>query len=116
GTRAPGRCVGRDRPPGARLGAALLPAILVLLSGAARAEDGGASTPPGPEAPKGPVETVEVRDSAGEMAAMDTTAFATVIRAEDFADRITSVTELLRDLVGVQVRGLGGEFATISIR
>src|SRR5439155_26309093 len=90
GTRAPGRCVVRARPPGGRLGAALLPAILILLPGAARADDGGASTPPGPAAPKGPVETVEVRDSAGEMTVMDTTAFATVIRAEDFADRITS--------------------------
>ena len=99
------------RTRGGRAGprALLLPALLALLTGAARADDGGA-------APKGPVETIEVRGSADEPGVMDTTAFATVIRAEDFADRITSVTEILRDLVGVQVRGLGGEFATVSIR
>jgi iron complex outermembrane receptor protein len=99
------------RTRGGRAGprALLLPALLVLLTGAARADDGGA-------APKGPVETIEVRGSADDGAVLDTTAFATVIRAEDFADRITSVPELLRDLVGVQVRGLGGEFATVSIR
>ena len=89
--------------------ALLLPTLLVLLTGTPRADDGGA-------APKGPVETIEVRGSADDAAVLDTTAFATVIRAEDFADRITSVPELLRDLVGVQVRGLGGEFATVSIR
>ena len=99
------------RTRGGRAGprALLLPALLVLLTGAARADDGGA-------APKGPVETIEVRGSADDAAVLDTTAFATVIRAEDFADRITSVPELLRDLVGVQVRGLGGELATVSIR
>ncbi|HXU11647.1 MAG TPA: TonB-dependent receptor [Candidatus Binatia bacterium] len=67
-------------------------------------------------APERPVERVEVRGNREGEAALDTTAFATVIRAEDFAGRVTSVTELLRDAVGVQVRGLGGEFATVSIR
>src|SRR6266508_4655886 len=89
----------------------------MLLAGAAvaRAED---SPPPPPAAstPEGPVEKVEVRGDADETAGLDTTAFATVIRAEDFAGRVTSVPELLRDLVGVQVRGLGGEYATVSIR
>jgi outer membrane cobalamin receptor len=98
------------------LRAALLPALLIQLHGAARADDGGAATPSSPPVAEGPVETIEVRGSADGTAVMDTTAFATVIRAEDFADRITSVPELLRDLVGVQVRGLGGEFATVSIR
>ena len=106
---------------GRRLCAALLPALLVLLPQAARAGDDSsppaASPPPAsPPAPQGPVERIEVRGSGDEAAVMDTTAFATVIRAEDFADRVTSVQELLRNLVGVQVRGLGGEFATVSIR
>src|SRR2546425_254518 len=106
------------RTRGGRAGprALLLPALLVLLTGAPHADEGGAATPSTPEAPKGPVETIEVRGNEDGAAVLDTTAFATVIRAEDFADRITSVPELLRDLVGVQVRGLGGEFATVSIR
>src|SRR5437773_884890 len=106
------------RTRGGRAGprALLLPALLVLLTGAPHADQGGAATPSTPEAPKGPVETIEVRGNEDGAAVLDTTAFATVIRAEDFADRITSVPELLRDLVGVQVRGLGGEFATVSIR
>ncbi len=94
--------------------ALLLSALVVPVSGSAMAED--ASTPSPPAPPQGPVETIEVRGSADEAGGMDTTAFATVIRAEDFADRMTSVPELLRDLVGVQVRGLGGEYATVSIR
>ncbi len=114
--RARRRRVPGWRIPGPRLRAALLPLLLILLRGAAHADDGGAATPSSPPAPKGPVERVEVHGSADEAAVMDTTAFATVIRTEDFADRVTSVPELLRDLVGVQVRGLGGEFATVSIR
>jgi outer membrane cobalamin receptor len=66
--------------------------------------------------PRGPVETIEVRDSAEGPAALDPTAFATVIRAEEFEGRVTSVPELLREAVGVQVSSLGGEFATVSIR
>ena len=65
--------------------------------------------------PSPPVETVEVRESADRVAA-DPAAFATVIRPEDFADRITTLPELLRDAVGVQIKSLGGEFATVSIR
>ena len=93
----------------------LLSLMLLVGAAAARAEE----APPPPAAdptPQGPVEKVEVRGDAEEAATLDGTAFATVIRAEDFEGRVTSVPELLRDLVGVQVRGLGGEFATVSIR
>lgn len=88
-------------------------ALALLWSGVVAAEE--APAPPRP-APQGPVEKVEVRDSAGETAPLDPTAFATVIRAEDFAGRITTVEDLLRQSVGVQVKSLGGEFATVSIR
>ena len=93
--------------------AALLLALWLPLSVAVADEDS-----PAPEsAEEGKViERVEVRGSAEGPAAVDATAFATVIRAEDFAGRVTSVPELLRDAVGVQVRSLGGEFATVSIR
>jgi iron complex outermembrane receptor protein len=67
--------------------------------------------------PQGPIERVEVRESVERLdAALDSTAFATVIRAEDFADRVATVEELLRESVGVQVSSLGGAFATVSIR
>ncbi len=67
--------------------------------------------------PQGPIERVEVRENAEpRRPALDPTAFATVIRAEDFADRVTTVEELLRESVGVQVSSLGGAFATVSIR
>jgi iron complex outermembrane receptor protein len=88
--------------------AALLLALCLPVSVAVADEDS--------PAPQGPVETIEVRGTAEGPATLDTTAFATVIRAEDFAGRVTSVPELLRDAVGVQVRSLGGEFATVSIR
>lgn len=101
--------------------ALLLAGQVLVVAAAARAEDAAppASTPapaPSPAAAQGPIETIEVRGSSDEAAGLDTTAFATVIRAEDFADKVTSVPELLRDMVGVQVRGLGGEYATVSIR
>ena len=67
--------------------------------------------------PQGPLERVEVRESAEPLsAALDSTAFATVIHADEFADRVTTVEELLRETVGVQVSSLGGAFATVSIR
>ncbi|MGH9798677.1 MAG: TonB-dependent receptor plug domain-containing protein, partial [Candidatus Polarisedimenticolia bacterium] len=53
---------------------------------------------------------------AEDPALLDPTAFATVIRAEDFAHRIVSLADLLRETTGVQVKSLGGEFATMSIR
>jgi len=96
-----------------RLSPALLAAGLLLggLGGDALAED-----PAPDDAPQGPIEHVEVRGEAGSAAPLDPSAFATVIRAEDFADRVTSVPELLREAVGVQVLSLGGDFATVSIR
>jgi iron complex outermembrane receptor protein len=116
-TRVAGGGGARRRAGRGPVPAAVLPVLLTLFSRMATADDASAPLPPPPApAPQGPVERVEVRGSADEAAGMDSTAFATVIRAEDFADRMTSVPELLRDLVGVQVRGLGGEYATVSIR
>ena len=91
---------------------ALLASLALVAAGRARADD---AAPPAGVAPPPPVERIEVRESA-DRAASDPAAFATVIRPEDFADRITSLPELLRDAVGVQVKSLGGEFATVSIR
>ena len=113
-----------------RTPALLAPAVALLLLGAeARADDGEASpttpattvppasaAPSSSTAPPGMVEKVEVTSSAEGPAALDPTAFATVIKAADFADRVTSVPELLRESVGVQVQSLGGEFATVSVR
>lgn len=70
----------------------------------------------GEERPKGPEERVVVRGDADGSGPLDPTAFATVIRAEDFAGRVTTLPELLRATVGLQVKSLGGEFATVSIR
>jgi iron complex outermembrane receptor protein len=67
------------------------------------------------ETPSAPIETVTVSAEA-ERAVADPTAFATVIRASDYADRITTLPDLLSEAVGVQVKSLGGEFATVSIR
>src|SRR3989442_14719286 len=64
----------------------------------------------------GIVEMVDVKSSAERPPALAPYAFATVIEAADFADRVTSVPELLRESVGVQVQSLGGEFATVSVR
>ncbi|HET6278509.1 MAG TPA: TonB-dependent receptor, partial [Candidatus Polarisedimenticolia bacterium] len=69
------------------------------------------------EEPEGPIERIEVRESGGPLdAALDSTAFATVIHADDFADRVTTLEELLRETAGVQVSSLGDAFATVSIR
>lgn len=116
--------------PGRRVPALLLAGLLLVkVQSAARAESapssGTATAPesqeaeqarPRTDAPLSPVERVEVRGEAGPAAPLDPSAFATVIRAEDFADRITSIPELLREVVGVQVHSLGGDFATVSIR
>ena len=67
------------------------------------------------EAPQAPVETVTVTGEAAT-AASDPSAFATVLRAADWADRIASLPDLLRDVAGVQIKALGEEFATVSIR
>ncbi|HEX9427663.1 MAG TPA: TonB-dependent receptor plug domain-containing protein, partial [Candidatus Polarisedimenticolia bacterium] len=68
------------------------------------------------EAPQGPVERVTVNGQGETAAPLDPTAFATVIHAEDFADRLTSVEELMREAVGVSVQSLGGAYATVSVR
>ena len=73
--------------------ALLLAGQVLVVAAAARAEDAAppASTPapaPSPVAAQGPIETIEVRGSSDEAAGLDTTAFATVIRAEDFADKV----------------------------
>src|SRR5260221_679661 len=52
------------------------------------------------EAPQGPVERVTVNGQGETAAPLDPTAFATVIHAEDFADRLTSVEELMRGAAG----------------
>ncbi len=77
-----------------------------------------ATEPVDEEAPaiQSPVERIEVRGDTDGIAPLDPSAFATVIRAADFAGRVASVPELLRETVGVQVQSLGGEFATVSIR
>ncbi|PYS96320.1 MAG: hypothetical protein DMF50_05130 [Acidobacteria bacterium] len=105
----------RSRAPGAAI---LAFAALIPFPRADALADGGAATPSpaSAAAPQAGLERVEVRDTAEGPAALDPTAFATVIRAEDFAGRVASLDELLRQTVGVQVRSLGGPFATVSIR
>jgi outer membrane cobalamin receptor len=101
-----------------------LPLLLAVLwaapTGLARAAEPGGDAgapPPASTAPRplAPVEKVTVHGTTDEVP-LDPTAFGTVIRAEDFAGRLTTVTELLRETVGVQVRSLGSEFETVSIR
>jgi outer membrane cobalamin receptor len=89
---------------------------------AARAGDADDAAPPADatpdapgDAPSTPTETVTVSAEV-DRAVADPTAFATVIRASDYADRITTLPDLLSEAVGVQVKSLGGEFATVSIR
>lgn len=62
-------------------------------------------------------ETLHV-EAEGETAPVDITGFVTTIRAEQFESRVTSLSELLREAVGLQVRSYGGlgSFATVSIR
>jgi len=56
--------------------------------------------------------------SAGTAAAYDSSAFTTVITAEELKGRKTTVTEVLQDQSGVSVKQRGGldDFATVSIR
>jgi iron complex outermembrane receptor protein len=107
------------------LPAALPPAApwcAAAIAAEAAAADGDAAPPPAPpaapapSAPGMPVETIEVRGEREGPTALDPTAFATVIRAEEFAHRIVTLSELMRETVGVQVKSLGGEYATLSIR
>ena len=76
---------------------------------------GAPAAAPDAQSPAAPTETVTVSAEA-DRAVADPTAFATVIRASDYADRITTLPALLSEAVGVQVKSLGGEFATVSIR
>ena len=104
----------------------VLPAVTWLLTSALpiRADEPASEERPAPgrqddagaQRPKGPDERIRVRGDAGRLAPLDPTAFATVIRAEDFAGRVTTLPELLRTTVGLQVKSLGGEYATVSIR
>jgi outer membrane cobalamin receptor len=84
------------------------PLLVALLAAARPAHAGDAP-------PAAPTETVTVSAETDRSTA-DPTAFATVIRAADYADRITTLPDLLSEAVGVQVKSLGGEFATVSIR
>jgi iron complex outermembrane receptor protein len=100
--------------------AALVMALLMPVP--ARAGDADDAAPPADaapdapgDAPSAPTETVTVSAETASAVA-DPTAFATVIRASDYADRITTLPDLLSEAVGVQVKSLGGEFATVSIR
>jgi iron complex outermembrane receptor protein len=96
-------------------------AAVLLAPRPARAGERDDAAPPDatPDAtvqtPVAPTETVTVSAEA-DRAVADPTAFATVIRASDYADRITTLPDLLSEVVGVQVKSLGGEFATVSIR
>lgn len=90
------------------------PALAILALGAIGARPRAAVA--AAEAPRAEVERVEVRGTEEGSADLDPTAFATVIRAADFAGRVASLDELLREAVGVQVKSLGGPFATVSIR
>ncbi|HYV19420.1 MAG TPA: TonB-dependent receptor plug domain-containing protein, partial [Verrucomicrobiae bacterium] len=91
----------------------LLMSLMALLAaiGVARAGDaaGGAVVPSVPQ------ETVTVREPADRLRA-DPTAFGTVIEAAQWADRITTLPELLRGVVGVQVKSIGDTLSTVSIR
>lgn len=115
--------------PVARRLAAL--ALVALIVAEARA-DGDADAPagdgpsadgspapqpaPGTDAPPAsPDETVTVTATAAP-AESDATAFATVIDAATFDGPLVTLSEVLRQAVGVQIKSLGGEFATVSIR
>jgi len=105
----------------------LAPAAIVLTATIApvRAADdappaGGEAAPsapqgPAPQTPTAPQETVTVREPADRLRA-DPTAFGTVIDADQWADRITTLPELLRGVVGVQVKSIGDTLSTVSIR
>jgi len=82
----------------------------------AQAAPGGPQPDPPPEpAPVAPHETIVVTAPPGEMPA-DPSAFGTIVHTADIDEPFLSLPELLRRTVGVQVRSLGGDFATVSIR
>lgn len=97
------------RRPAALLLAGLLPACWGVLAPGPGAQLCAAPAPD-PErsgdaadrpAPSMPVETIEVRGRREEPLTLDPTAFATVLYAEDFAHRIVTLPELLRETAGV---------------
>jgi iron complex outermembrane receptor protein len=97
-------------------GGRLLPLVLLLgcaLGATARAEESEEREALEIEVP---VETIEVRGDIDEIPTLDPTVFATVIGSDEFDGRVTSIPDLLRETVGVQIQNLGGEFATVSIR
>jgi len=99
-------------------GAATVCALLLFAAAAwmpARADEPQHEPAPEPPLPASPRETVVVTAPAGELPA-DPSAFGTIVRATDIDEPFLSLPELLRRTVGVQVRSLGGDFATLSIR
>jgi len=107
--------------------AAFLRASSGAFAGEDSVEDGAAPPAPpaeagpspepdaGSSAPSVPEETITVRAPTDVLRA-DPTAFGTVVRKEQWADRITTIPDLLREVVGVQVKSLGDSFSTVSIR
>ncbi|HET8947430.1 MAG TPA: TonB-dependent receptor plug domain-containing protein, partial [Candidatus Polarisedimenticolia bacterium] len=65
--------------------------------------------------PSVPPETLTVRAPTDRLRA-DPTAFGSVLEAPQWADRITTLTDLMREAVGVQVKSIGDTFSTVSIR
>jgi len=115
----------REAPAGAatrrlRSAAAAVFAASALLRvpGTALADEAApepAAAPAAAEAPSVPAETVTVRAPTDVLRA-DPTAFGTVVQKEEWADRITTIPDLLRAIAGVQVKSLGDSFSTVSIR
>ena len=93
----------------------LVSALLAAAASAARAEDDGAAAPPQP-LPEVLVEASPVETPAAPLA--DVTASATVIDTSDAPTRVQTLTEVLSQAPGVQVRRFGGlgEFSTVSVR
>ncbi len=112
-----------------RLAAPVLLAAILSVAPAVRSDEETAPAPP-PEgapseaappadaprpSPSAADETVTVTATPSP-AASDATAFATVLQASDFDAPFVTLPEVLRQAVGVQIKSLGGEFATVSIR
>ena len=94
-------------------------ALLLLLAAVMPATSRPASALDEDDAPGAPgtPETVRV-EGEGDRAPTDLTGAVTIIRAADFASRITSLPELLDEVAGLRVRAYGGlgAFATVAIR
>ncbi len=61
---------------------------------------------------------VEAESKAEEEEKVELTAFVTIIENEDFAARATSISEVLSDSVGINIRSSGGpgSYSSVSIR